>query len=199
MSDENQPPKLIVDDDWKSQAQAEKQRLAEKEAEAQAKKDAAGPDGAAGGLPEQIGFNELVQVMATQSLSYMGAFPDPQTGKAMVALDLARLHIDLLSVIEEKTDGNLTEDEAAMLKGTLHELRTQFVEITKYLQQAAAEGKLEGMSGGPGGPGGPAGGMGVGMPGGMGGGMGGPIGNVRPTSSSEGSTPSRGSCPSASS
>ena len=173
MSDTPQGPKLIVDDDWKSQAQAEKQRLAEKEAQAQAKKQAAGGADAPGGLPEKLGFNELVQVMATQALSYMGAFPDPQTGKAMVALDLARLHIDLLDVIEDKTNGNLSKDEAAMLKGTLHELRTQFVEITKYLRQAAAEGKLDGMGDGG------LGAVGIGgMPGmgGPGGGTGGPGG-----------------------
>lgn len=173
MTDENQPPKLIVDDDWKSQAQAEKQRLAEKEAQAQAKKQGSG--GGQGGIPEELGFTDLIQVMATQALSYMGAFPDPQTGKAMVALDLARLHIDLLSVIEEKTKGNLTEDEAATLKGTLHELRTQFVEISKYLQQAAAEGKLEQM----GQPGGQPGGMPGGAAGIQGGGEG-PIGTVGP-------------------
>ena len=137
MSDET--PKIIVDDDWKSQARAEKQKLAAQDAQSRAKPDPEDPEG---GLPEHIGFEEVVRLMTTPALMYLGAFPDPQTGKAMIALDLAKLHIDMLGVLQDKTKGNLTAEEKAILDSATHELRIQFTEIVKALEQAAAEGRL---------------------------------------------------------
>lgn len=134
---EPEQPKIIVDDDWKSAARAEKEKLASREA---AKKGDGGES--AQGLPDRITFDDLLRLMATQALMYMGAFPDPQTGKAMIALDLAKVHIDMLGVLEDKTKGNLTDEESKSLKGILHELRLQYVEISKALAQAAAEGRL---------------------------------------------------------
>ena len=136
---EQDPPKIIVDDDWKSAAQAEKQRLASEEA---TKKQGPGQTQAGGSLPEKATFDDLLRLMATQALMYMGAFPDPQTGQAMVALDLAKLHIDMLGVLEEKTKGNLSDDESKALSGILNELRLQFVEVSKAIAKAAEEGRL---------------------------------------------------------
>lgn len=137
MSDET--PKIIVDDDWKSQARAEKDKLAAQDAQSRSQTD---PDDPEAGLPEHIGFREIVHLMATQALMYLGAYPDPQTGKAMIALDLAKLHIDMLGVLQDKTKGNLTPEEKSILDGATHELRMQFTEIVKALEQAAAEGRL---------------------------------------------------------
>jgi hypothetical protein len=131
-------PKLIIDDDWKSQAQAEKQRLADEEAKKAAQAGASG----ASGIPEQVGFVDLVRLLATQALMYLGAFPDPQTGKAMVALDVAKLNIDLLGILEDKTKGNLSDEESKMLAGTAAELRTQFVQIAEAVNKAQAEGRV---------------------------------------------------------
>jgi hypothetical protein len=132
---DGEQPKIIVDDDWKSQAQAEKAKLAE-EAKAE---EAQSPEG---GLPEKIGFTDLVRMFATQALMYMGAFPDPQTGKAVVALDVAKMNIDLLGVLEEKTKGNLDEEEKSLLEESVAALRSQFVEITRLVGQAQAEGRI---------------------------------------------------------
>ena len=134
MADGDQP-KIIVDDDWKSQAQAEKEKLAE-----QSKADEGAPK--PGELPEKIGFTDLVRMFATQALMYMGAFPDPQTGKAVVALDVAKMNIDLLGVLEEKTKGNLDKDEQSLLDESVVALRSQFVEITRMIDQAQAEGRI---------------------------------------------------------
>lgn len=141
---DDQTPKIIVDDDWKSQAKAEKEKL----------KDTAPPEGAPGGgeagggrLPEKVEFDHLLEVLVTQALMYMGGFPDPQTGQAMVALDLAKFHIDLLGVVKEKTKGNLSEDETKRLDGILQELRLRFVEISEAVAKAATEGTLNPSSG----------------------------------------------------
>ncbi len=130
-------PKIIVDDDWKSQAQAEKEKLAE---QARAKSDpppsagggeSAGSAAAPGGreLPP-ANFESLVSTMTTQALFAMGAIPDPTTGQHIAHLDLARHHIDMLSVLEEKTKGNLSKEESDMLATTLYELRNRYVQLT---------------------------------------------------------------------
>jgi ATP-dependent protease Clp ATPase subunit len=147
MTDSDQP-KIIVDDDWKSSAQAEKAKLAAQEQEKAQKAEESS------GLPEKLGFKELISMLATQALMYMGAFPD-QTGRAMVSLDVARLNIDLLSVVDEKTKGNLTEEESAMLTQTIAELQHQFVEVSKAVAQAAQDGTLEQMGQTPAAGGGP--------------------------------------------
>jgi hypothetical protein len=80
---------------------------------------------------------------------YLGAFPDPETGRAIVSLEYAKLHIDLLGVLEQKTRGNLTEQEASLLSRTLYELRMQYVEIAKAVAKAVEEGRV--TKAGPGG------------------------------------------------
>lgn len=135
---DSEHPKLIIDSDWKSQAQAEKEKLA---AAAKPKDEPKGSGrGAAAG--EAAKFEDLLSLLVSQALAYMGAFPDPRTGQAVVALDLAKLHIDLLGVLEEKTKGNLAEQEAQMLSRTLHELRLEFVDLSKALAKAVEEGRV---------------------------------------------------------
>jgi hypothetical protein len=65
----------------------------------------------------------------------MGAIPDPRTGQATAHLDLARHHIDMLSVIEEKTKGNLSEEETSMITGTLYELRSRYIQLANQARQ----------------------------------------------------------------
>lgn len=144
MSDD--APKIIVDDDWKAQAQAEKEKLAQ-----QAKATTPAPEGSAagtGGVADTQGstpgstpggggremppanFESLMSTMTTQALFAMGAIPDPATGQHIAHLDLARHHIDMLAVLEEKTQGNLSKEEADMLATTLYELRNRYVQLT---------------------------------------------------------------------
>lgn len=140
-------PKIIVDSDWKSQAQAEKERLAAAQKPAPAPKPASGDwAAAAGAAPPPPGgralppadFQTLIGTFVTQAILYLGGFPDPKTGRAIVALDYARFHIDLLAVLEEKCRGNLTPDEEADLKQSLYELRMRYVEISKAVAEMAA-------------------------------------------------------------
>lgn len=154
MSDDSQP-KIIVDDDWKSEAKKEKLRLAEESKASQASAEGAEGD------DQPLGIMDLIRMFVTQALMYMGAFPDPQTGKAMVALDIARMNIDLLAVLEDKTKGNLSDDESQLLSGALRDLRMQYVEVAKAVEQASKEGRI----GADGTIGGPVGGQAGGVPG----------------------------------
>lgn len=140
-------PKIVVDADWKAQARAEKERLASAEKPAPA---APGAKPAAGAPePVEATFEELVRLLATQTLMYLGAFPDPETGRAVVALDYAKLHVDLLAVLEQKAKGNLTPQEQSMLTRVLHELRMQYVEVARAVAKAVEEGRV--ARAGPGG------------------------------------------------
>lgn len=162
-SEQGQPqPKLIIDSDWKAQAQAEKERLSAQPAAKPAAAAPAAPGAPAPdeqGLPQEAGFQDLVSLLVTQALVYLGAFPDPKTGQAMVALDYAKLHIDMLGVLEEKTKGNLSEPEAKLLNRAVGELRMEFVEVAKAVQQAIAQGKIKPQSMGGGGLGGASAGI----------------------------------------
>ncbi|MAX24666.1 MAG: hypothetical protein CMJ19_09200 [Phycisphaeraceae bacterium] len=147
MSNEEKPS-LQVDSDWKAQAQAEKERLAkaaaQKKASASATAGAAGAGAAAGAASEGPGgpggpggqqipeasFEVLISTMATQALFALGGIPDPRTGQRMAHLGLARHHIDLLSVLQEKTEGNLSDEEKNMLNQTLYELRQRYIQLS---------------------------------------------------------------------
>lgn len=147
MADQSgEAPKLIIDSDWKSEAQAEREKLAE--AEKQAADQPGGPG--EGEMPE-ADFRGLMGMLATQALMYMGGIADPSTGKPVFDPMYAQHMIDLLGVLEDKTKGNLTEEEAGEISGVLHELRSRFVELMQIVaRQQAAGGK--GQPGGPTGP-----------------------------------------------
>jgi hypothetical protein len=141
-------PKIIIDSDWKSQAQAEKERLSQKVDTKPAPAQGAGQAGDAPGAPgerEEVGFQDVVSMLASQALMYMGFYPDPQTGQAIVSLEYARLHIDMLGVIEAKTKGNLDAGEQQLITKLLAELRTAFVETSQMVAKAVKEGKVRQM------------------------------------------------------
>ncbi len=133
-------PKIIIDSDWKAQAQAEKEKLAS-QAKPAAKPQTPGQPAEEDAGP--VSIKDLVSLLATQALSYMGAFPDPRTGKSIVALDYAKLHIDMLGVLEEKTKGNLDPEEASIVTRAVSELRMEYVELVKAVEKAVAEGKIK--------------------------------------------------------
>jgi hypothetical protein len=125
--------KIIIDDDWKNQAQAEKEKLAE-QAEKPGEVGAAdGPEGERGLPPAS--FTTLISSLVTQIFYSLGGIEDPQTGKRYLDLPLAKHHIDMLSVIEEKTKNNITPDEKKLLDQALYETRMQYVQIAQRVSQ----------------------------------------------------------------
>lgn len=136
-------PKIIVDDDWKAQAKAEKEKLAsETESSADAGPGEAGGPGGPGGprdLPP-ASLVTLINSMATQVLMALGGYEDPQTKRRYVDLDLAKHFIDTLTVLEEKTKGNLTDDEKKLLDQRLYETRMQYVQVAQVAQAGPIPG-----------------------------------------------------------
>jgi len=73
-------------------------------------------------------FIEFVVMHAQNAALFLGQIPNPKTGEGEVNLDLARMFIDQLAMIQEKTRGNLTNEEATILRNTLSNLQMAFVE-----------------------------------------------------------------------
>jgi hypothetical protein len=81
-------------------------------------------------------FIEFVMMQAQNAALFLGQIPNPQTGQGEVNLELAKMFIDQLGMIQEKTRGNLTNEETAVLRNTLSNLQMAFVEVS---QQARGE------------------------------------------------------------
>jgi hypothetical protein len=147
-------PSLHIDTDWKKQAQEEKRRLAELEkAKAeQAKAPAAAFPGTAPAVASAPGaepaprsrpatgraagqrelpppsFAALVQSIVTQILFYVGDL-SPRGSEPTINLDMAKHQIDILGILEEKTKGNLSDDDKHLLDAALYETRMRYVSV----------------------------------------------------------------------
>ncbi len=128
MSDDSKAsdePKIIVDDDWKSQVEQEKEQLKQQQESSGDEQ----PDDL-GELPPAT-FMVLMSTLATQAMAAMGLLPDPMTGKPTINLPMAKHFVDLLAMLQEKTKGNLTEEESDHLRDGLHQLRMVYVSSDK--------------------------------------------------------------------
>ena len=153
-------PKLIIDEDWKTQVERERaeMRLVKEQAAAESDPTAASSTGSAatGGEashveqpsavkrsrgsageeaeqlppPPPASFPFLVSMLGTQALVAMGQLGD-QHEAPPPRLDYAKHYIDLLGLLEEKTKGNLAAEEASLLADWLHQLRLGYVEVAK--------------------------------------------------------------------
>lgn len=131
MGDEESTGRLHIDSDWKTEAAREKEKLAHDEEAAPS----------AGGAAEGANFAELLNMLAMQAAIALGGYQGPGGENIPANPAAAKHHIDLLGVLEQKTKGNLTDEEKRTLDTLLYELRTQFV-------QAASGGAPPGPGGG---------------------------------------------------
>ena len=81
--------------------------------------------------PADIDFSTLIYSFATGALISMGLAPDPQTKKVQKNIPMAKQNIEILVMLQAKTKGNLTEDEAKFLENILTEVRLRFVEASR--------------------------------------------------------------------
>jgi Domain of unknown function (DUF1844) len=76
-------------------------------------------------------FIEFVMMHSQNAALFLGQIPNPQTKQPEVNLDLAKLFIDQLVMIRQKTRGNLTNDELAVLNNAITNLQMTFVEASR--------------------------------------------------------------------
>jgi hypothetical protein len=84
-------------------------------------------------------FIEFVVMHAQNAALFLGQIPNPKTGQGEVNLDLARMFIDQLAMIQEKTRGNLTSEETKVLSNALSNLQMVYVEVARDQPKDAAQ------------------------------------------------------------
>jgi hypothetical protein len=112
-----------VDEDWKKRAQSERESV-------KAAMDAAAEEVDAEGMPA-ADLLTLISSFVAQASIHLGLVEHPIHKEVRRDLRQARYAIDMLGVIEEKTRGNLTEEEKRFLETVLTDMRLRFVEETK--------------------------------------------------------------------
>ena len=75
-------------------------------------------------------FMELVMMQAQQAAMFLGRIPNPQTNEPETNLPYARMFIDMLEMLQDKTRDNLSNEETQMLIGVLSDLRLAFVQAS---------------------------------------------------------------------
>jgi hypothetical protein len=81
-------------------------------------------------LDDPASFLSLIMSLASNAAASLGMMPHPVTGETGVDLKTAKHWIDVLGMLEQKTHGNLDEQEAMMLENLLADLRMQYVSFT---------------------------------------------------------------------
>lgn len=128
-SDE-QKKKIIIDEDWKSQVEAEKERAkrpSEKPAADQPSESEATPPPPGPLPPPSLDF--VVSSFAMQAMVSLGLMANPLTNERGVHLDQAKHFIDTVDMLQKKTEGNRTPEEDTMMETILHELRMTYVAV----------------------------------------------------------------------
>ena len=87
-------------------------------------------------LPPAMNFDRLVQSLYMTAAMQMGAGTGPNE-QPRIDIVGARQSIDMLIVLEEKTRGNISEDEKRLLQNALFDLRMSFLEITNAIASSA--------------------------------------------------------------
>ena len=82
--------------------------------------------GSSSALPA-VTFESLISEYAGTALAYLNGIQDPETKKVFIDLNLATRMIDIIEMLKEKTDGNLTMPENNFLDNTLYNLRMSYV------------------------------------------------------------------------
>ena len=83
-------------------------------------------------------FIEFVMMQAQNAALFLGQIPNPQTGQGEINLEMAKMFIDQLAMIQEKTRGNLTSEESGVLRNTISNLQVAYVEVAEKEKPGAS-------------------------------------------------------------
>jgi hypothetical protein len=100
-------------------AEREEERKKDKDREEKKEKGAAP-------LPE-VNFSSFILSLSSSTLLHLGEIADPQSGEKKKDMALAKQSIDIISLLKDKTKGNLTQEEEKLLDHLLYDLRMRFV------------------------------------------------------------------------
>ncbi len=83
------------------------------------------------GKDKPIGFSTFLLGIASSALIHLGAAPHPETGRTEKVLPLAKQSLDLLVMLRDKTQGNLSAEEETLFKNLLADLQIRYVEASR--------------------------------------------------------------------
>jgi hypothetical protein len=115
-AEQKEKPKKEKRGKWKKEAKPQEKQEAKKEVQ----EEKLPP------LPE-VNFSTFVYSLSTSALVHLGEIPEPITEKMDKNLPLAKQTIDILGILQEKTKGNLTQEEENLLNSFLYDLRMRYV------------------------------------------------------------------------
>lgn len=108
---------------WKKEAKRKEEEKEERKEE--------GKEGQKEGIPfPEITFSNFIFSLTTQALIQLGEIQDPESKEPIKSLPLAKQTIDLIGMLEEKTRGNLTKEEEALINNALYDLRMRYVKAS---------------------------------------------------------------------
>lgn len=116
-------------------------QLSEKEAETHDTQESSEPAGAGADpqnqKPFQIDFSTFIMSLTSSAFYHLGDIADPETGKTETNLPAVHQTIDMLTMLREKTQGNLNVEENKLLEQLIYELQMKYVAKTKGADPAA--------------------------------------------------------------
>lgn len=86
--------------------------------------------GGTGRIFPEVSFSTFVISLSSSALLHLGEIPDPSTNETLLDLEVAKQIIDTLGMLQDKTKGNLDNDEERLLKSILYDLRMRYVQKT---------------------------------------------------------------------
>lgn len=116
-----------IDEGWKKRVQEDKTKASKQSSNKEQLPSSPEMDVS---VPE-ITFINFVSGLATQVLMALGQIPHPATGKKEINLEEAKYLIDTIQLLETKTRGNLTPDEAKTVKDVLYNLQMAYIALTR--------------------------------------------------------------------
>jgi hypothetical protein len=125
--------KIIIDEDWKSQVEAERAEAAKVKPAATETLATTGAESSEMIDPPMppASFEMLLTTLATEALVALGQVPHPGTGKMETHRNQAKFLIDTVDVLRQKTAGNLTAEEQQVIDSLLHQMRLIFVQTAE--------------------------------------------------------------------
>ena len=129
MSDEEIEGEGFVFKDSRSSQLSEDEALdQDSQAEAQ-KKDPTKEQAAS--QPFKIDFSTFIMSLTSSAFYHLGDIADPETGKTETNLPAVQQTIEMLIMLKEKTEGNLSEEEGKLLEQLIYELQMKFMQKSK--------------------------------------------------------------------
>ncbi len=126
--------KKKVDESWKSAVEKEKSKdHPAPKAGPEPSPEPEQPEPLERGVPPEPDFPFFISTLGMQALAALGEVPNPATGEKRMDRTTAKYFIDILVMLSQKTKGNLTAEENAMVNDLLYELQMKFVQKSQGL------------------------------------------------------------------